>query len=111
MISNDTNTKQPDFIGDIHSHNNALELLLKKMGYEKKNGVYNHPVRFPVFLGDYIDRGSNIKDVLHLVRSMQKNGSVIALMGNHEYNYLCYHIRDENEQPFRQNDAGVQQQI
>ncbi len=111
MISNDTNTKQPDFIGDIHGHFNALELLLKKMGYEKKNGVYNHPDRFPVFLGDYIDRGPNIKEVLHLVRSMQENGSAIALMGNHEFNYLCYHIRDENDQPFRQNSSKNEKQI
>ena len=110
MIS-DSITKQPDFIGDVHGHFNALELLLKKLGYEKKNGIYTHSERFPVFLGDYIDRGPNIKDVLHLVRSMQENGSAIALMGNHEYNYLCYHLKDENDRPFRENSVKNEMQL
>ena len=111
MISNDTNTKQLDFIGDVHGHFNALESLLIKMGYEKKNRVYAHSERYPVFLGDYIDRGPNIKEVLHLVRSMQENGSAIAIMGNHEYNYLCYHLKDENDLPFRENSDKNEKQI
>ena len=36
-----------------------------------------------VFLGDYIDRGSESREVVELVRSLQANGAV-CLRGNHE---------------------------
>lgn len=103
--------KQPDFIGDIHGHFDALEILFKKMGYEKKNGIYFHSERFPVFIGDYVDRGPKILEALRLVRSMQENGSALAIMGNHEYNYLCYHLKDENDKPFRENSTKNEKQL
>jgi hypothetical protein len=104
-------SKQPDFIGDIHGHFDALEMLFKKMGYEKKNGMYTHSERFPVFIGDYIDRGKKILETLKLVRSMHENGSALAIMGNHEYNYLCYHLKDENDKPFRENSTKNEEQL
>ncbi len=80
-----------DFIGDIHGHADKLEELLKKLGYNKKNGVYAHPESTVFFVGDYIDRGPKIRETLELVKNMVDNGSAIALMGNHEYNALCFH--------------------
>jgi len=81
-----------DLIGDIHGHSDKLEALLKKLGYAKANGYYAHPGRKALFVGDYIDRGPKISETLDLVRRMVDNDSAIALMGNHEYNALCFHF-------------------
>lgn len=43
-----------------------------------------------LFLGDYIDRGPRIREVLHLVRAMVESGDALAIMGNHEFNAICY---------------------
>lgn len=83
-----------DLIGDIHGHVDELKALLKKMGYTKTSGAYSHPERKVVFIGDYIDRGPKIKETLAIVRSMVDAGSAIALMGNHEYNALCFHLEE-----------------
>ena len=79
-----------DIIGDIHGHASALEALLLKMNYKEVNGVWQHPGRRVIFVGDYIDRGPAIRETLHIVRSMTENDKAIALMGNHEYNALAY---------------------
>lgn len=84
-----------DIIGDIHGHADKLEALLQKMGYRKgSSGHYAHPQRQALFLGDYIDRGPDIPKVLNIVRSMTEGGSATALMGNHEYNALCFNFRN-----------------
>lgn len=83
-----------DIIGDIHGHATRLELLLTKLGYEKIKGSYRHPERKVLFVGDYIDRGPEIRETLQIVRDMTENEQAIALMGNHEYNALCFHFKD-----------------
>jgi|SRR5690554_5763814 len=83
-----------DLIGDIHGHADELEELLKKLGYSKTNGAYSHPERKVLFAGDYIDRGPKIRKTLKIVRSMVEAGSAIAIMGNHEYNALCFHLEE-----------------
>ena len=83
-----------DFIGDIHGHADKLEALLLKLGYSKKNNFYAHPESKVVFVGDYIDRGPKIRETLELVKSMTDNGTATALMGNHEYNALCFHFQE-----------------
>ena len=83
-----------DFIGDIHGHADQLEQLLLKLGYSRNNNFYAHPERKVLFVGDYIDRGPKIRETLEIVKSMVDNGSAIALMGNHEYNALCFHFQE-----------------
>jgi hypothetical protein len=83
-----------DFIGDIHGHADKLEELLQKLGYIKTNGVYSHPERKVLFVGDYIDRGPKIRETLQIVRAMVDSDNAIALMGNHEYNALCFHYQE-----------------
>lgn len=86
-----------DIIGDIHGHSNDLKALLKKMEYGlSEKGYYYHPDRQAIFVGDYIDRGKHSKEVVQIVRAMQENGSAIALMGNHEYNAICFHTRGKD---------------
>ncbi len=83
-----------DLIGDIHGHADKLTQLLIKLGYTLKNESYSHPSRKALFVGDYIDRGPKIKETLEIVRRMVDNGNAIALMGNHEYNALCFHFQE-----------------
>lgn len=81
-----------DLIGDIHGHADNLEELLLKLGYAKNNGAYAHPKRKVLFVGDYIDRGPKIRETLEIVKAMVDTENAIALMGNHEYNALCFHF-------------------
>lgn len=83
-----------DLIGDIHGHSDKLEELLIKLGYTLNNGSYSHPERKALFLGDYIDRGPKIRETLEIVKKMVDNDNAIALMGNHEYNALCFHLKE-----------------
>lgn len=82
-----------DIIGDVHGCAHALEALLNKLGYEYRNGVYRHPSRQAVFVGDIIDRGPRIREALRIVRNMVEAGSAQMVMGNHEYNALGYCTR------------------
>ena len=82
-----------DLIGDIHGHAGKLKELLLKLGYKLSNGVYAHPERKVLFVGDYIDRGPKIRETLDIVKSMVESENAIALMGNHEYNALCFHFK------------------
>jgi len=82
-----------DFIGDIHGYADKLEALLFKLGYKKSKGVFSHPERKVLFIGDYIDRGPQIRETLEIVKTMADSGNAIALMGNHEFNAICFHFQ------------------
>lgn len=83
-----------DLIGDIHGHADELVQLLEALGYRKAQGAYGHPERKVIFLGDFIDRGPKIRQVLEIVRPMIEEGKALAVMGNHELNALAYHTED-----------------
>jgi hypothetical protein len=84
-----------DIIGDLHGYATPLKALLTKLGYTETNGVYRHQEgRKVIFLGDYIDRGPEIRDTLRTVRAMVDAGTALAIMGNHEFNALAYHTPD-----------------
>ena len=88
-------TQPYDLIGDIHGHHDKLTALLNKLGYAPQDGSYRHPEgRKVIFLGDYIDRGPKVREVLHTVRAMVGAGDALAIMGNHEHNAVCYHTPD-----------------
>lgn len=90
-----------DIIGDVHGCAETLEKLLLRLGYELVNGVYRHPNRVAVFLGDIVDRGPHIREALHIVKNMTDAGVAYCLMGNHEYNALGYTIRiDGPDSPY-----------
>lgn len=74
------------------------------MGYQETNGVLRHPEgRCVVFLGDFIDRGPEIRRTLEIVRGMVEAGSALAVMGNHELNALHYTTPDP---VLREEDGG-----
>lgn len=83
-----------DIIGDIHGHADELIELLEVLDYECQGGVYRHPNRTAIFVGDFIDRGPQILETLRLVRAMHEAESALAVMGNHEFNALAYHTPD-----------------
>jgi len=83
--------KRYDIIGDVHGYGKILEQLLQKLGYKDKEGFYCHSERIAIFLGDLIDRGPENFRVLKTVKNMVDGGSALIVMGNHEYNALCFH--------------------
>ncbi len=86
-----------DIIGDIHGHAFELVQLLNKLGYVYKNGYYqNTDGRKAIFLGDFIDRGPLIKETVDIAKAMVDNGSAFAVMGNHEYNAICFNTLNKN---------------
>lgn len=63
-------------IGDIHGEFERLMSLYEKLNFTDKDLL--------IFLGDYVDRGSeNVKTLKWIMRESQKS-NVIALCGNHE---------------------------
>ena len=79
-----------DIIGDIHGCADALRKLLDLLGYKVRDGVYQHPARKVVFLGDILDRGPRIRETVKLVSGMVNAGKAWLVVGNHEYNAICY---------------------
>ena len=79
-----------DLIGDIHGCAHTLERLLYQLDYRKRDGVWRHPDRKVIFLGDIVDRGPRIRESLELVYSMVQAGEAVCIMGNHEHNALTY---------------------
>lgn len=77
-----------DLIGDVHGCAHTLEHLLDTLGYRFQAGVWRHPDRIALFLGDIIDRGPRIREALHIVHDMVDAGQAHCLMGNHEFNAL-----------------------
>ncbi|GAA0562535.1 metallophosphoesterase [Halomonas salifodinae] len=79
-----------DLIGDVHGCGATLRALLEKLGYHRRGGVYRHPRRRVIFLGDLIDRGPRIRLAVRIARRMVEEGEALIVMGNHEYNALAY---------------------
>ena len=81
-------------IGDIHGHADKLKALLRKLGYEQRQGAWRHPAASALFVGDFIDRGPCQLETLDIVRRMVDAGSARAVMGNHEFNAIAWHTPD-----------------
>ena len=80
-----------DIIGDIHGEAGKLRGLLNTLGYKPDaNGVFRHETNTAVFVGDFIDRGSQQWEVYQIVRPMVEQGAALAVAGNHEYNAIGY---------------------
>jgi hypothetical protein len=100
-----------DFIGDIHGHADQLHVLFRKLGYIQLNGVYRHPDRKAFFLGDYVNRGSQVRSVLEIVRVMVEEGEAFAVLGNHEYNLVAYLTNNSEGKPLRAHSEANFRQL
>src|SRR6202041_2673911 len=94
MWTNRRNEHGPfDIIGDVHGCFDELEELMSTLGYSvKKNGdgyrVGTPERRKAIFLGDLVDRGPRIPDVLRLVLGMVEAGTAFCVPGNHDMKLL-----------------------
>ncbi|WP_165250639.1 polynucleotide kinase-phosphatase [Paludisphaera soli] len=89
-----------DLIGDVHGCGDELEALLARLGYEPSpvepgtspllsGPLYTHPEgRRAVFVGDLVDRGPRVVDVLRIAATMVKHGSALCVPGNHDMKLL-----------------------
>ncbi|MDX5347766.1 MAG: metallophosphoesterase [Hymenobacteraceae bacterium] len=83
-----------DIIGDVHGCFDELVILLEKLGYSVKqvpedSHNYGFLVEAPddrklAFVGDLVDRGPKIVEVLKLVMSMISEGIALCVPGNHD---------------------------
>jgi protein phosphatase len=84
-----TETGPLDIIGDIHGCFDELVVLLRELGYSVTETVDGlalaHPQgRKAVFVGDLVDRGPKIPEVLRLVMSATHAGAAYCVAGNHD---------------------------
>jgi len=71
-------------IGDIHGCYGKLTSLLNKLPFDRERDLL-------VFLGDYIDRGPQSREVITHLCSLKRNGTnLVTIMGNHEYLLMEY---------------------
>lgn len=93
-----------DVIGDVHGCGDELESLLERLGYQVEFGeqsgertckVTPPTDRKAVFVGDLVDRGPRVMDVLRLVMSMVEDGTALCVIGNHEDKFLRW-LRGRN---------------
>lgn len=68
-------------IGDIHGEINKLKQLIDHINNIDSN--YNL-----IFVGDYLDKGDNPKEVLDYLISISKHHPCVFLLGNHEYFWM-----------------------
>ena len=83
-----------DIVGDVHGCFEELVLLLERLGYQLAarvgaDGETGYSVTHPegrkaVFVGDLVDRGPGVTNVLKLVMSMVEDGVALCVAGNHE---------------------------
>ena len=69
-------------IGDIHGMAEKLKTLLRQIDAWLKANAEGQAHQF-IFLGDYIDRGPDTREVLKIVQHLQA-ARAICLRGNHE---------------------------
>ncbi|WP_434417859.1 polynucleotide kinase-phosphatase [Nannocystis pusilla] len=92
-----------DIIGDIHGCFDELVALLGRLGYaiagEGEALRVTHPQgRRVIFLGDLVDRGPKIVEVLRLVMDMVAAGAALCVPGNHEMKLHRY-LRGSDVKP------------
>ena len=100
-----------DIIGDVHGCADLLKKLLKTLGYSKINGTWQHPARTAVFIGDFINRGPQIRETILIIRQMTEGGYALSILGNHEYSAVLYHIKDSKGMYLSRHIAGNRTQI
>ena len=94
MWTNRRNEHGPfDIIGDIHGCLDELQELLATLGYSVERDGSGYTVKVPegrkaIFLGDLVDRGPDIPDVLKLVMGMVVSGTALCVPGNHDMKLL-----------------------
>ena len=88
-------------IGDIHGCLSKLERLIPQIDIDRGNDTL-------VFIGDYIDRGDNSKEVVECVLDLRERiGRVVCLKGNHEEMFLDYVCHGSNREMYLLNGGDA----
>jgi len=78
-----------DIVGDVHGCFDELSELLAKLGYREHEGCYRHAEgRKAIFLGDLVDRGPGVPEVVALVTKMIESGQALCVPGNHDSKFV-----------------------
>ena len=88
-----------DIIGDVHGYASILKRLLLQLGYKKTESGYSHPERKAIFVGDFINRGPEIRKTIRIIRRMVENGNALAVIGNHEIYTIIYYLKESDGSP------------
>lgn len=104
-------------VGDIHGDHDALVRLLTRAGLLDMGHRWVGGRTVLVQTGDYLDRGSQVRDVLDLLMGLQPQaaaagGQVVVLLGNHEAMNLVGELRDASAAAFAAftDDASARRQ-
>jgi serine/threonine protein phosphatase 1 len=93
-------------VGDVHGMLDRLKTLFSKLKIKKTDTV--------IFLGDYIDRGSDSKGVIDFIIDLQKKCKVITLKGNHEdfaletFKFMEGRLSNDSYRKSWMNNGGVE---
>ena len=78
-----------DIIGDVHGCFDELTELLERLGYTVNQEGEQIRVTAPegrkaIFVGDLVDRGPKVVQVLRLAMAMTESGTALCVPGNHD---------------------------
>lgn len=85
-----------DFIGDVHGKYSELTFLLLEKGYDVFGDSFYSTKRRAIFVGDFVDKGPESLKVLKLVKSMCDSGCAMAVLGNHDWNWIRFNTSNGN---------------
>jgi hypothetical protein len=93
-------------IGDLHGDATAFRAILRHAKLLDDQDRWIAGTTTLVQTGDYFDRGSEVRELLDLLRSLETSaaaagGKVIVLLGNHEGMNLIGETRDVSPDAFR----------
>lgn len=101
-------------IGDLHGDSGSLFRILSEINYER---FLSNPLNKLVFLGDYVDRGSNSVGVMYSVCHLKGAypDSVVLMKGNHEapaeFPFSSHNLPYEIERRFGNRGKEVYQKL
>jgi serine/threonine protein phosphatase 1 len=90
FLSGQTNAETPRIprgvrvyaVGDIHGRADLLKHTFSRIDLDTLERRVTRPIE--VYLGDYIDRGPDSRDVLEQLIARSKSREIVCLKGNHE---------------------------
>ncbi len=95
-------------VGDIHGDLGSLYKILNGINFETFLANKNNKI---IFLGDYIDRGSNSVTVLYTICKLKQTfpQSIVLMRGNHEaveqFPFPSHDLPQRIDEYFRNNES------
>ncbi len=87
-------------VGDIHGHAELLHEICARIDADIRR---TRPARaIEVFLGDYVDRGPDSREVIAMLDQRRRTRKVVCLLGNHEACLLEFLVNPEMLARWRQ---------